>query len=178
MSESERWWKGPSFLRVESPSAPPEQPAGLSSEAKHDEAETSSRMVMPVKVNLRAQQEDTLLFDIAECSSLKTLVNRTKWIAHFAHPSSLLTLPRSSSSRGTPVTLSSGRSCHVGNSVCRVSDTKTQRTSGCEHLQKIRKAPWAELSLRRRDGGLPSFRVEPSRASAKVGLDYFGPMQW
>ena len=31
-------------------------------------------------------------------------------------------------------------------------------------------------SYRSADGGLPSFRVEPSRAFAKVGLDFFGPL--
>ena len=32
------------------------------------------------------------------------------------------------------------------------------------------------MSYRSADGGLPSFRVEPSRAFAKVGLDFFGPL--
>ena len=31
-------------------------------------------------------------------------------------------------------------------------------------------------NYRSADGGLPSFRVQPSRAFAKVGLDFFGPM--
>ena len=32
------------------------------------------------------------------------------------------------------------------------------------------------LSYRHADGGLPSFRVEPSRPFSKVGLDFFGPL--
>ena len=41
----------------------------------------------------------------------------------------------------------------------------------CRRCRRYRGMPY-----RASDGGLPSFRVEPSRAFAKVGLDFFGPL--
>ena len=84
MKESERWWKGPSFLQEAACPTEFDKTLCLSPEGEREEkAEHCCPDVTPGKITLNAQQVDKSLFDITVCSSLKQVITRTAWIFRF-----------------------------------------------------------------------------------------------
>ena len=254
-SDCSHWWNGPCFLSEEIQSSVQEASVSFSPEAlREDKPEPRSQRMTPAKVTLRAEREDTRLFDITECSSLKIAINKTAWVSRFAYNArrahaerktgplsveerceALQFWIRDAQNRAYDSELKALRSAALlpkasplvklrprlddDGVMCAVPRTNEQplpilpefahitsliiddahkrcfhqgtratlAVLSAEYLVRRRSVlrvvntcrrcrRYRGSSYRAADGGLPSFRIEPCRAFAKVGLDFFGPL--
>ena len=85
IEESKLWWEGPPFLTEKTRAEAPEVLTSLSIEAQsEDKVDVTAKTPVPKKAMFNVQQQDSCLFVIIECSSLKQVIHRSAWIRRFA----------------------------------------------------------------------------------------------